>query len=155
MWTEAIPTWTEQYNKYFKVNRYPMKEAHLKKFCFALDLKDDAEAINTYQEYHKAVWPEINQSLKDSGIVNAEIYNTGNRLFMIIEAAPDFSIAQKSQKDQNNPRVQAWETLMWEFQQALPHAPQGTKWVLMEKIYDLNDQVSSPTPKSDKSDAKK
>ena len=132
-----------------------MKEAHLKKICFALDLKDDAQAISNYKEYHKAVWPEINQSLKDSGIVTAEIYNTGNRLFMIIEAAPDFSIAQKSQMDQNNPRVQAWETLMWEFQQTLPHAPQGTKWVLMEKIYDLNDQVSSPTPKSDKNDAKK
>jgi hypothetical protein len=27
---------------------------------------------------------------------------------------------------------------MWEFQQALPNTPEGTKWILMEKIYDLN-----------------
>ena len=37
------------------------------------------------KDYHKNIWPEISKSLKDSGIINAEIYNTGNRLFMIIE----------------------------------------------------------------------
>jgi len=37
-----------------------------------------------------------------------------------------------------NPKVQEWEALMWKFQQALPNTPEGTKWVLMEKIYDLN-----------------
>ena len=40
--------------------------------------------------------------------------------------------------DGDNPKVQEWEALMWKFQQALPNTPEGTKWVLMEKIYDLN-----------------
>jgi L-rhamnose mutarotase len=34
--------------------------------------------------------------------------------------------------------VQEWEALMWEFQQALPNTPAGSKWVLMDKIYNLN-----------------
>ncbi|MDA9028968.1 L-rhamnose mutarotase, partial [Flavobacteriaceae bacterium] len=31
-----------------------------------------------------------------------------------------------------------WETLMWEFQQSLPNSKSNEKWVLMDKIYDLN-----------------
>lgn len=57
----------------------------LKKYCLTLDLEDDSEQIQAYVKYHKQVWPEINQSIKDSGIQKAEIYHTGNRLFMILE----------------------------------------------------------------------
>jgi L-rhamnose mutarotase len=73
-----------------------------------------------------------------SGIQNAEIYHTGNRLFMILEVDETFSFEKKPSMDANNPKVQEWEPLMWEFQQALPIVSQRTKWVLMDKIYDLN-----------------
>ena len=36
--------------------------------------------------------------------------------------------------------VQAWERLMWEFQQPLPWAAPGEKWVAMERIYELGAQ---------------
>jgi L-rhamnose mutarotase len=110
----------------------------LHKYCLALDLKDEPEKIDAYIQYHKQVWPEINQSIKASGIQNAEIYHTGNRLFMILEVDDTFSFEKKASMDGDNPKVQEWEALMWKFQQALPNTPEGTKWVLMEKIYDLN-----------------
>ena len=65
-----------------------------------------------------------------------EIYRTGNRLTMIIEADETFSFHSKSQADAGNPKVQEWEKLMWNYQQALPHAKPGEKWVLMEKIFE-------------------
>jgi L-rhamnose mutarotase len=34
------------------------------------------------------------------------------------------------------PRVQEWEELMAGFQQALPFAEPGEKWVRMERIFD-------------------
>jgi len=34
--------------------------------------------------------------------------------------------------------VQEWETLMWMFQQALPWAKPGEKWVRMGRIYALS-----------------
>jgi L-rhamnose mutarotase len=40
--------------------------------------------------------------------------------------------------DAKNPKVQDWEALMWSFQQALPNSNPNEKWVLMDKIYDLN-----------------
>ena len=47
----------------------------LKKYCLALDLKDDSEKIQAYVKHHQQVWPEINQSIKDSGIQKAEIFS--------------------------------------------------------------------------------
>ena len=110
----------------------------MKKYCLALDLKDDVDKINEYKDYHQNIWPEISKSLKDSGILNAEIYNTGNRLFMIIEVDKTFSFEKKLKMDLENPKVQEWEELMWNYQQALPQSKKGSKWVLMDKIFDLN-----------------
>ena len=70
-----------------------------KKYCLALDLKDEKEKIDAYLKYHKNVWPEINKSLKDSGIISAEIFHTGNRLFMILEVDKSFSFNKKAKLD--------------------------------------------------------
>jgi L-rhamnose mutarotase len=109
------------------------------RFCFALDLKNDPALIREYEAYHETVWPEIIASIKDAGIHSLEIYRTGNRLFMIMEANELFSLEDKSVKDAASPIVQKWETLMWNYQQALPTARPGEKWILMNKIFDLSD----------------
>mgnify|MGYP002403618602 CR=1 FL=1 len=107
------------------------------RYCLALDLKDDPQLIAAYERHHQHVWPEIIDSIRASGIEVLEIYRTGNRMFMIIEAGPDFSWEKKAAMDAANPVVQQWETLMWKFQQALPWAKEGEKWVLMEKIFEM------------------
>ena len=104
------------------------------RYCLALDLKDDPQLIAAYDEYHQSVWPEIIDSIKQSGILSLEIYRVANRLFMIIEAGPEFSFEEKAIMDANNEMVQHWEKIMWEYQQALPTAKPGEKWVLMQKI---------------------
>ena len=109
----------------------------LKRYCLALDLKEDSKLIAEYENYHRNVWPEILKSIKGAGIENLDIYRTGNRMFMIIEANEDFSFEKKSAMDATNPRVEEWEKLMWKFQQALPWAKTGEKWILMEKIFEL------------------
>ena len=111
----------------------------MKKYCLAVDLIDDPALIAEYDNWHKKenVWPEIMKSITDSGIVNMEIYRTGNRLFMIMETNEAFTFEDKAAMDAANPKVQEWEQLMWKFQQALPWAKKGEKWVLMDKIFDL------------------
>ena len=56
---------------------------------------------------------------------------------MIIEADAGFTFEKKSAMDENNAKVQEWETLMWQFQQALPWAKAGEKWILMDKIFEI------------------
>jgi len=109
----------------------------MKRYCLALDLKDDPALIAEYKRYHEAGWPEILQSIRDAGIVSMEIYLLGNRLFMVMEVKESFSFEAKSAADAANPKVQEWETLMWKYQQALPMAKPGEKWILMEKIFSL------------------
>jgi L-rhamnose mutarotase len=107
------------------------------RYCLALDLKDDPTLIAEYEKYHEKLRPEIEESILSSGITNMEIYRIGNRLFMIMETTDDFSFEQKSAADAANPKVQEWENLMWTYQQALPIAKEGEKWMLMKKIFTL------------------
>ena len=111
----------------------------MKKYCLALDLKDDDDLIAQYENQHKKenIWPEITESILESGITKMEIYRTGNRLFMIIEAKDTFSFERKAVMDGGNSKVQEWETVMWRFQQPLPRAGDGEKWMLMKKIFEL------------------
>lgn len=109
----------------------------MKRHCLALDLKNDEALIAKYEEYHREVWPEVLDSLQDSGIVHMEIYRVGNRLFMIIEVEDSFSFEKKALMDADNEKVQDWEVLMWDYQQALPMAKPGEKWLPMEKIFDF------------------
>lgn len=109
----------------------------MKRYCLALDLKDDAVLIAEYEAYHKKIWPEIAVSIIDSGIEKMEIYRTANRLFMIMEVNENFSFEAKASADAANAKVQEWEKLMWKYQQALPLAKPGEKWILMENIFEL------------------
>lgn len=105
----------------------------------ALDLKDDPALIAEYRRWHRPgeVPAAVTRSIRAAGITALEIFLTGNRLMMILEAEEGFTLAAKGEADSADPEVQAWENLMWRFQQALPWALDGEKWVEMERIYVL------------------
>ncbi|MBV8255356.1 MAG: L-rhamnose mutarotase [Chitinophaga sp.] len=107
------------------------------RYCLALDLVNDPQLIGEYEAYHRDVWPEIKKSITDSGITAMEIYRAGNRLFMIMETDASFSFERKGAMDATNPKVQEWEQLMWKYQQAIPVAKEGEKWVMMDRIFSL------------------
>ncbi|WP_158800077.1 L-rhamnose mutarotase [Pedobacter sp. L105] len=109
----------------------------MNRYCFTLDLIDNPELIREYEELHKEIWPEIHSSIINSGIEAMQIYRFANRLLMIMEVNDSFSFQQKSLMDAENEKVQEWETLMWKYQQALPGAKPGEKWMLMTQIFTL------------------
>jgi L-rhamnose mutarotase len=108
-----------------------------RRYCLTLDLRDDPKLIAEYKRYHERIWPEITASLKESGIEDAEIYLLGTRLFMILEVNDSFSFEAKARADSANPKVREWEELMWKFQRPLPQAAPGEKWLLMDRIFKL------------------
>ncbi|MEO8853575.1 MAG: L-rhamnose mutarotase [Ginsengibacter sp.] len=108
------------------------------RYCFALDLKNDDSLIAEYEEYHQKVWPEIIDSIKNAGITDMKIYRVSNRLFMIMETDENFSFEKKNKMDASNPKVQEWENVMWKYQEAIPGSKPGEKWILMQKIFNLN-----------------
>jgi L-rhamnose mutarotase len=107
------------------------------KYCLTLELKNDPALIAEYEKYHQQIWPEIRESILNSGIVGMEIYRYDTRLFMIMEVNESFSFGRKGEMDAGNAKVQEWENLMWKYQQPLKNAAKGEKWVLMNKIFEL------------------
>jgi L-rhamnose mutarotase len=108
-----------------------------KRYCLTLALKDDQTLIAEYRRYHERIWPEITSSIKDSGILDMEIYLLGTRMFMIMEVDDRFSFETKAAADRTNPKVREWEELMSKFQEPLAQAKPGEKWLLMEQIFKL------------------
>jgi len=111
----------------------------MKRYCLTLDLKNDPRLIEEYEEYHRQIWPEIIRSIRDSGIEQMEIYRQGTRLFMVMEVNDHFSFDKKNEADKSNPKVIEWEELMWKYQQPVNGAATGEKWVLMKKIFHLDE----------------
>ncbi len=109
----------------------------MRRFCMMLDLRPDPALIEEYIAYHKAVWPEILRSIHDAGVLDMQIYNTGNRLFMILDATDDFTLENKAAMDAANPKVLEWEALMGRFQQVDAEANPTTRWIEMTKVFQL------------------
>jgi L-rhamnose mutarotase len=111
------------------------------RLCFALDLNNDPELIAEYERWHQPdrIWPDILQSLRSSGIEEAEIFRTHDRLVLVLEVPADFSLDAKAAADAANERVTAWETVMWRYQKPLPWARPGEKWILMQRIFSMRE----------------
>lgn len=105
-----------------------------------LDLKDDAHLIAQYEAFHApgAVWPEIEASIRAAGVLSTRIFRDGTRLAMVMEVDDAFSFARKAELDTANPKVQAWERLMEQFQAVAPGQEDG-KWRPMRQIFALSE----------------
>jgi L-rhamnose mutarotase len=99
-----------------------------------LDLHDDPALIERYEQHHRAVWPEVEQAIRRSGIRAMTIHRLDDRLVMVVEAEDDFSFERKAAIDAANPVVQRWEALMEQFQKV---TADGRKWREMTPIYAL------------------
>ena len=108
-----------------------------RRYCLTLDLKDDPQLIAEYKKHHAKIWPEITASIRESGMKDMEIYLLGTRMFMIMEVNDAYSFEEKAAAGRAHPKGQEWEQLMWKFQQALPQANPGEKWLRMERIFKL------------------
>jgi L-rhamnose mutarotase len=111
----------------------------MKQYAMTLDLKDDPEAIVQYRRHHAQVWPEVVDALREVGIIDLHIWLLGRRLFMLLETQDDFDPeTDLSRYLTLHPRCQEWEDLMGTWQQPLPQALPGEKWLPMERIFQLS-----------------
>lgn len=56
----------------------------MKRYCQTLKLKNDKVLIDDYVRVHRNVWPEVQQGMREIGILNMQIYIHDNLLFMIV-----------------------------------------------------------------------
>jgi L-rhamnose mutarotase len=104
-----------------------------------VNVKDDPDAIAAYRHYHREVWPEVLQSLRNVGVTHMDIRMLGRQLVMIVELSEGvdyrraFAIHAAS-----SPRVAEWERLMKSLQEPVPDAKAGEWWAVMEPVFHLD-----------------
>jgi L-rhamnose mutarotase len=115
----------------------------------AVDLKDDAAAIETYKDHHRRVWPEVLASLRRVGVHDMDIYLLGRRLVMVVETeGPDYRRCFAAHRI-SHPRVTEWEALMRSLQEPAPGTAHGDWWARMEPVFSLElaeDAAPAPQP---------
>ena len=109
----------------------------MKRYCQTLELRDEPEMIEKYVEAHAHVWPEIQEGIREVGIVDMQIYRLGTRLFMIMDTVDEFDFLKDNARLATLPRQAEWEAYVAQFQGCDPEAPSTEKWRLMEKIFEL------------------
>jgi len=113
----------------------------MKRLVLTLDLKDDPALIEAYRAHHRAVWPEVLESLRAVGVRAMDIYALGRRLVMVMDTADDFDLAESfARHNASDPRCAEWEALMKTFQVPPPGARPGEVWALMEPVFHLGER---------------
>lgn len=111
-----------------------------RRYCMALDLKDDPELIAEYERLHRpdVIWPEIREGIRDCNILEMDIFRAGNRLFMILVTNTEFDLKRDFGRMVTLPRQAEWAALMGSFQQRLPFAGEDEYWVMTRQIFALS-----------------
>jgi L-rhamnose mutarotase len=121
------------------------------RYVLTLDLKDDPGKIEDYKRHHRAVWPEVLRSLRKVGVRQMEIYDLGRRLMMVMDVKDGFDRKRDfARHNASDPRCAEWESLMKTFQEPPPGAKPGEVWALMEKTFDMKDQLAALDKKRNK-----
>ena len=109
------------------------------RYVFTTNLKDDPAVVEAYARHHHDVWPEVQASLRNSGVEQMDIYLLGRRLVMVVETRDDIDYGEVfAAHASSSPRVAEWERLMKSLQEPPPEAGAGDWWVPMQPVFHLN-----------------
>ncbi len=109
----------------------------MKRYAMTVMLKDDPEIIRRYEQYHANPFLETNEGLLRVGIKRIYIYRFLRTLFLFMETRDDFDMDVDLPKYKEHPRAREWDELMATFQETIPGAPKGSKWVQLREVYAL------------------
>lgn len=111
----------------------------VRRYVQTMELKDDCELIRRYREAHdkEHFWKGIGEGIRSVGILEMEIYITGNRLVMIVDAPMDFNWDEAMAKLATLDRQEEWEAYVAAFQQCAEGATSNEKWQTMERMFHL------------------
>lgn len=113
----------------------------VKRFVQTMELRDDPELIGLYRRAHSEpeFWREINEGIRQVGILEMEVYLAGTRLVMIVDAPADFRWDEAMARLAQLPRQAEWEDYVARFQQCAEGQTSDEKWLMMERIFHLYD----------------
>ncbi|KGI59988.1 hypothetical protein HMPREF3034_01977 [Prevotella sp. DNF00663] len=120
----------------YKVKQY---DGPVKRYCQTMDLRDNPELIKCYREAHdrEHFRQQIEDGIKQVGILEMELYIVGTRVFMIVETPVDFDWDDAMARLATLPGQQDWEDYVSQFQQCATGSTSDEKWKMMERMFYL------------------
>ncbi len=109
----------------------------MKRFCQILKLPKDKNLIREYCELHSKVWTDVQKRLRDAGVLDMQIYQSGTSLFMIMDTSDDFDWEREMSKLTRMSRKTEWEAYFASLQGIDPNAKLKDKWRPMNQIFKL------------------
>ena len=114
------------------------KAQQFDEYVYATQLVDDTGKIEEYLEYHKEVWPEVEEGFRKAGYHSIKLYRFNNHLMMRIEVPKGSDLEEMgATKELHTDRVKEWNTLMSSYQRGLPGTAEDTTWVPMQQFYEF------------------
>jgi len=104
----------------------------MKRYGSVLRVRPERE--QEYRRYHKAVWPEILEIIRECNIRNYSIYLKDGYLFAYFEYIGD-DFAADSAKMARQPKMREWWDIMEPMQNPLPTRKEGEWWASMEEVF--------------------
>jgi L-rhamnose mutarotase len=142
----------EQKEEYRNVDGY-VKKRHkkpTKRICEARELVTDPNLLQKYKDLHAIgmAWPEITKSIKDSGVLELEIYMIGNRTFEFNIVPLDFDWDAALEGSEPSEKEKQWGAIMGPIDKPFTDKNgQPLKTQVMESIFKssrLKDACLSP-----------
>src|SRR4051794_3169614 len=112
----------------------------MKVYGLTLCLQDDPAKIETYKEYHRAVWPGVIARLHAVGVREMKIFLRERRMFMYIETDDAFEPLRDLRRVNEDPVSRRWNELMATLQERAPEASPDEWWAPMELVFDMAQQ---------------
>jgi L-rhamnose mutarotase len=95
------------------------------------------EEFERYKKYHKAVWPEVLQTIKKCNMQNYSIFHKDNILYAYFEyTGIDFEADMA--KMAADPKTQEWWSIMDPMQELIATRKPGEKWAVMEEVFHVD-----------------
>jgi len=108
------------------------------RYCFLLQVRP--ELLAEYRERHGAVWPDMLRALRETGWRNYSLFARPDGLLVGYVEADDLDAAQRAMAmTEVNAR---WQAQMSRFFTGLGGRPPDEGFVLLEEVFNLEDQLA-------------
>ena len=110
-----------------------------KRFVQVMDISDDPALMEEYRKWHSEAysWKEVRDGIREVGILEMEIYMSGNHLVMVVDTPLDWDWQTAMDRLATLPRQAEWEAFVAKFQNCDASARSDEKWKMAGRIFHL------------------
>lgn len=103
---------------------------------FVVQIKPGADKLKEYLDYHRAVWPEVEQGFEQAGYRQIRLLRSAHTVVMIIKVPDGADLEAMGKKaEAYNKRCAEWNRLMAGYQEGVPGTAPGQTWTAAEPFY--------------------